>query len=179
MKCWKIYLFLGLKLAKKILIKWSAKMKSTSTPTTNKFPKMLGQGVVASFEVEQSITTGNQAPRLRHATHHLCTRPTSPPQLSLSLLLSTKTPLWPTPCAHTHISSHFHFHFRFQLRPIASLPNYHTPHTLREAVPEKIPFLFGMKQIVMHLVRFSYNDLIFWLQKWDRVWGHRDRWGAI
>ena len=144
-------------------------MKSTSTPTTNKFPKMLGQGVVASFEVEQSITTGNQAPRLRHATHHLCTRPTYPPQLSLSLLLSTKTPLWPTPCAHTHISSHFHFHFRFQLRPIASLPNYHTPHTLREAVPEKIPFLFGMKQIggwggglSKFVLRIFYYDWIDW-----------------
>ena len=78
-------------------------MKSTSTPTTNKFPKMLGQGVVASFEVEQSITTGNQAPRLRHATHHLCTRPTSPPQLSLSLFLSTETkPLFDPHPAHIH-----------------------------------------------------------------------------
>ena len=125
-KCWKKFLFFGLKVAKKILIKGSAKMKSTSTTPTNELPKTLGQWVVASFEVEQSITTGNQAPRLRHATHHLCTRPTSPPQLSLSLslslFLSTETPLWPTPCAHTHIS--FHFHFRFQLRPIASLPNY-------------------------------------------------------
>ena len=105
-KCWKKCLFFGLKVAQKILIKGSAKMKSTSTPPTNELPKTLGQWVVASFEVEQSITTGNQAPRLRHATHHLCTRPTSPPQLSLplslSLFLSTETPLWPTPCAHTH-----------------------------------------------------------------------------
>ena len=103
-KCWKKCLFFGLKVAMKILVKGSAKMKSTSTPPTNELPKTLGQWVVASFEVEQSITTGNQAPRLRHATHHLCTRPTSPPQLSLSLslFLSTETPLWPTPCAHTH-----------------------------------------------------------------------------
>ena len=90
-KCWKKCLFFGLKVAKKILIKGSAKMKSTSTPPTNELPKTLGQWVVASFEVEQSITTGNQAPRLRHATHHLCTRPTSPPQLSLSLSLFLST----------------------------------------------------------------------------------------
>ena len=110
-KCWKKCLFFGLKVAQKILIKGSAKMKSTSTTPTNELPKTLGQWVVASFEVEQSITTGNQAPRLRHATHHLCTRPTSPPQLSLSLslLLSTGTLLDPHP-AHTHT---FLFTFTF------------------------------------------------------------------
>ena len=122
-------------------------MKSTSTPTTNKFPKMLGQGVVASFEVEQSITTGNQAPRLRHATHHLCTRPTSPPQLSLSLFLSTETkPLFDPHPAHIHtLLLTFTFASSCDQSPLCPI-NLLLIHLGRQ-FQKKIPFLLGMKQI--------------------------------
>ena len=119
-KCWKKCLFFGLKVTKKILIKGSAKMKSTSTPPTNDLPKTLG------LPPSRSSRASRLGTKLRGSGMQPITSAPAPPLLPnfhfhFHFCFQLK-PLFDPHPAHTHIS--FHFHFRFQLRLIASLPNY-------------------------------------------------------